>query len=172
MALILLGINYSYPFSILSIKKSITYNPDDIVVEEFLHNLNDFKGDYSREQQGDLTANRTQYILTMYEQKWISSKEPVKINVTDLDSMLLEVKSTRQTLMELAFQENYSTDTRILLKYTIESCLAIEDSILDLKNSQSHSRKTLVLQYQNLHVSFINNFNFFVSFYEEYRKNS
>ena len=106
----------------------------------------------------------------MYEQNWLISEKPIKMEYQDLDNILIEVKETRRILMDLAFKETYSEFTKDYLKYTIENCFAIEESITELKNSQTHLRKTLNLQYSNLQRDFISNFGIFVSFYKEYQK--
>lgn len=170
--LFVMGGTWFYPYSSISIKKSISFNADNIVVKEYLKDLNEFKKNYNmnRQNKDDITTDRTQYILQMYEQNWLISERPVKMEYQDLDTILIEVKETRRNLMDLAFKENYSEFTKDYLKYTIENCLAIEESIMELKNSQTHSRKTLNIQYRNLQNDFRSNFGIFDTFYREYQK--
>lgn len=170
--LFVIGGTWFYPYSSFSIKKSISFNADNIVVKDYLKDLNDFKKIYNMNKQNkdDITNDRTQYILQMYEQNWLISKKPVRMEYQDLDTILIEVKETRRNLMDLAFKETYSEFTKSYLKYTIEDCLEIEESIMKLKTSQTHSRKTLNLQYRNLQNDFKSNLDIFVSFYREYQK--
>ncbi|PGS46519.1 hypothetical protein [Bacillus sp. AFS041924] len=158
-------VTWFYPYSFFSFNKSITYDEDNLVIKDYLKEIDDFKKYYNSQTKEDLTNNRTQFILQMYEQDWLISKKPIKIKYQDLDKILLEVKESRQIMMDLAFQETYSKDSKEFLKYAIESCITIENSIEELKHSKYHSRKTINRQFRNIHRSIIGNFDLFVTFY-------
>lgn len=167
-----IGGTWFYPYSSFSITKAISYNAGNIEVKEYRKDLNNFKKIYdnNRKSKDDLTIDRTQYILQMYEQEWLLNKGPVKMQYEDLDLILIDTKNARENLMDLVFREDYSIYTKDYLRFTIEHCLAIEESIQRLKNSKAHSRKTLNRQYSNLQEDFRSNFDNFVSFYMEYQK--
>lgn len=147
--------------------KTFAYNADDVIVEEFMEDLHNFKEINNIESTRDLASHRLQYVLPVYEQEWLTSKDAVKIKASDLEEMLKEVKSARNTMLELAFEENYSQYAKDFLKMNIQSWLTIEDMIVELTSSQ-HSKKEKEILYHNLHVEFINNFRISLqSFYEE-----
>ncbi|TCN24999.1 hypothetical protein [Mesobacillus foraminis] len=168
--LTLLGVTFLFPYSSLSLNRTVTYDPDNRMVKEYLQSLTDFKDQYKTKKPDDATAHRNPYFLQLFELKWLTSKEPVQMDHQDLDILLLEVKTARQSLMELAFQESYPVHAKIYLKNTIEGCLELEERIEDLQDSKFRSRATLDRQYRNLHVSFINNLGRYSSFYKESRK--
>ncbi|MFE7151684.1 hypothetical protein, partial [Heyndrickxia sporothermodurans] len=170
IVLFLFCINWYFPYSPFSFSKSVFYNADNIVVKEYKKELNDFKAIYNSEKKNTLTDDRTQYILPMFEQQWLVSGKPVKMKVSDqLHTMLNEVKETKDILIELAFREKYSLETKEYLKIALLTCLSLENEIVELKNSKFHSRSTLNRQIHNLHMSFIRCFDMYATFYKEYR---
>ncbi|QQZ09076.1 hypothetical protein [Heyndrickxia vini] len=169
IVLFLICINWYFPYSPISFTKSISYDADNIVVKAYKKELNDFKNIYNSKKKNTLTDDRTQYVLPMFEQQWLVSGKPVKIKESDqLNTMLNEVKETKDILIELAFREKYSQETKEYLKMALVTCLSLENEIVELKNSKFHSRSTLNRQIRNLHMSFIRSFDMFTTFYKEY----
>ncbi|MFC5465179.1 hypothetical protein [Lederbergia graminis] len=167
VVLCLLTVIWLYPHSMFGENKTFAYNADDVIVEEFMEDLHNFKEINNIGSTRDLASHRLQYVLPVYEQEWLTSKDAVKIKASDLEEMLKEVKSARNTMLELAFEENYSKYAKDFLKMNIKSWLTIEDMIVELTSSQ-HSKKEKEILYHNLHVEFINNFRISLqSFYEE-----
>src|SRR5690606_26419100 len=165
--LCILTVIWVYPHSMFGENKTFAYNADDVIVEEFMEDLHNFKEINNIGSTRDLASHRLQYVLPVYEQEWLTSKDAVKIKASDLEEMLKEVKSARNTMLELAFEENYSKYAKDFLKMNIQSWLTIEDMIVELTSSQ-HSKKEKEILYHNLHVEFINNFRISLqSFYEE-----
>jgi hypothetical protein len=68
-----------YPFSFFSIHKSYTYSADPVVVKEYVQDLKKFKKSNDLFVKDNLTTNRVQYILHMYEQNWLLSKKSTNI---------------------------------------------------------------------------------------------
>ncbi|WP_408007907.1 hypothetical protein ACJROX_24920 [Pseudalkalibacillus sp. A8] len=174
--IIIAGITWFFPFSQFSIYKSFSYNPDPVVVEQYNDDLDRFKKVYNKESrnqrnQRDLTNNRIQYIIEMYEEDSFLSDKPSKITIHSLHSLLYNVVETRETLIELSFEETYEKDAKDFLRLHLEGVLALEEDIENIIQSTNNSRFTLQLQYSNLYMSFIGNLNFLESFYDEYSKN-
>ncbi|MFE6169653.1 hypothetical protein ACFVP8_17540 [Viridibacillus arvi] len=167
--LFLISVNWFYPYSFLSVQKTLSFDADNIVVEAYTEELNDFAKNYEFSPEFNLTTERTQYILQMYEQEWLISKKPVKLKMNDLEAIIMEVKETREILLELAFRETYSHETKDYLKASLKSCLDLEERIQYLQNSQNNSRSTLTRQFRNIQGEFISNFDLYTSFYESYK---
>lgn len=172
----ILVMTWFYPFSMFSIYKNYPFTPDPVVVDQYVRDLNEFKISYEKkleestaEKYIDLTIDRTQYLLPLFEQDWLVSKEPVKISMDDLSSILFEVKNIRNSLFELLAKEDYPEEQRQYLVNSIKSILRLEEDIVDIKTGKAESRKTLRIQFGNLHTSFINNFMMFEIFYERTR---
>ena len=168
--LFLLGLNWFYHFSFISINKSISYNADNMVVKQYQKDLKDFKNSYNKvlnkAPKDNLTIQRTQYIIQMYDQPWLTSTKPTQMKYQELDTILFEVKEARRILTELAIQETYSKDAKGFLKLTLENCSLIEENLEEILDSKSHSRSNLNSQLHILHMSFMSNFDIFKSFYE------
>ncbi|WP_099159251.1 hypothetical protein [Virgibacillus ndiopensis] len=164
------GVNWLYPFSVLSINKAYTYDPDNVVVDQYKKNVNNFKEFYNKQSKQpkaeNITTDRVRYILEMFEQPWLTAKGPVKITIQDLDKIMFVVKEERKTLFDLAFSEDYGERSKEFLKMTIQICFGIEDAIESIKDPLFNDRKTINIQIRNLYMSFITAFDRFTTFYE------
>ncbi|WP_422122387.1 hypothetical protein DHX103_11310 [Planococcus sp. X10-3] len=174
--LFLLLMTWFYPYSAFGISKSYSFTPDPVVVDGYEEDLNEFKSSYEKDfaemeaaSAVDLTIDRTQYVLPLFEQDWLLSKEPVSWSMDDLDYLILEVRSARTTLLELSAAEDYAKEHRQNLVDSIESLLWLEEQIEEIKTGKAESRKTLNIQFGNLHMSFLNNFMMFNIFYDRSR---
>ncbi|WP_017382051.1 hypothetical protein [Paenisporosarcina sp. TG-14] len=172
----ILIMTWFYPYSVFSIHKSYSFTPDPVVVDGYVKDLNEFKSSYEKDLEElrtdstiDLTTDRTQYLLPLFEQDWLLSKEPVKLSMDDLDNILLQVKNARKTLLKLLANEDYKKEQRRYLVDSIRNILSLEEEIVDIKTGKAESRKTLKIQFSNLHGSFLNNFLMFEIFYERSR---
>lgn len=168
IVILYISMSWFYPYSELSLNKSITYDADPYLVEDYVQQLNDLTKDYESVSSDDLTHNNLQYLLPMYNQEWLVSEEPVKMNEEDIDQMAFEVKEARNLLLSLAFEETYSPNAKAQLKNSIENSLAIEESVYELRDSHSLSREMVQTQYHNLHGMFENSLRMLVTFYERY----
>ncbi|MBN8209056.1 hypothetical protein JI666_09900 [Bacillus sp. NTK071] len=164
------GISWFYPYSELSLNKSLTYHADPYLVEDYVQQLNDLTNNFESVSSEDMTNDHLQYLLQMYDQEWMMSEESAKMNQADIDQIALDVKEARNLLLTLAFEETYSPNVISQLKYVIENCLAIEESVYDLRDSETHSRDTLQTQYHNLHGTFENSLRMLLTFYERYEE--
>lgn len=171
--LFILLMAWFYPYSVFSISKSYSYIPDPLVVDGYEEDLNEFKSSFEKDLTEmeatdpiNLTTERTQYVFPLFEQDWLLSKEPVKFSMDDLDNLLFEVENARTTLLELSAIEDYTKEQRRNLVDSIGSLLLLEDEIVEIKTGKAESRKTLNIQFGNLHMSFLNNFMMYNIFYE------
>ncbi|GGF14330.1 hypothetical protein GCM10010954_11250 [Halobacillus andaensis] len=164
--------SWVYPYSPISIHPSFTYEPDQVVVKEYAEDVTAFKDKFEEplttSASEDLTAYRMQYVLKMYEQSWLLNTEGRNMTSEELDEILQYVKDARKVIIELAFQEDYSRNDRSNLRVLLEHNLTLEEEIQEIQQSVFHSQQTLDRQMGNLHMSFIQNFNFFTTFYERY----
>lgn len=175
-AIFILAITWFYPFSMFSIYKNYSFTPDPVVVDEYVRDLSEFKISYEKdleesttEEYIDFTTDRTQYILPLFEQDWLVSKEPIKMSMKDLSNILFEVKNIRNSLLGFLAKEDYPEEQRQYLINSIKSILSLEEDIVSIKTGKAESRKTLKIQVGNLHTSFIDNFMMFEIFYDSIR---
>ncbi|QDP41606.1 hypothetical protein [Radiobacillus deserti] len=162
-----------YPYSFVSVHKSYTFTPDPVVVEQYVNDLEEFKSSYkkdldelTRPSNDDVTMDRTQFLLPLFAQDWLVSKQPVKMSVDDLETILFEVKNARNSLLELMAKKDYTQEQRQYLVDSIDHLLSLEEEIDRIKNGGFVSRKTLNVQFVNLHGSFLSNFMIFKIFYD------
>ncbi|MFG6494951.1 hypothetical protein P8610_06295 [Fictibacillus sp. UD] len=158
---LLLVSNWFYPFSSISLNKTLVYNADNIIVDDYQKELKQFKKDYESETsttKNDPTFNRMPFILSVYEQPWLLSKGDTAISKDSLDRMLAEVRESREIILLLAFEENYNISTKSYLKMLLDQTLSLEEEIQTVQQSNMNTRKTLDRQFRNLHVHYISNF--------------
>jgi len=164
-----------YPYSPFSVKKSYAYHPDRVLYsgKSYEAILSEFKESYQKDLNADidneypnLTINRTQYVLPIFEQDWLMSKDSIPFDALKLDKMLLDVKQVREVLLELVVQVDYTSEEKGYLVNNIKTLLSLEDRITQLKNENYLSRWELKIQFHNLYEEFMRNFDLFVTFYE------
>ncbi|MHA6252527.1 hypothetical protein [Oceanobacillus sp. CAU 1775] len=170
----ILVMTWFYPFSIFSINKSYSFTADPVTVDEYTRELNEFITSFENdleeafgEDNINLTLDRTRYLASIFEQEWISSKDPIKMDLDMLSNNLDEVKSARNALLELIVREDYNYEQREYLVGSIDSLLSVEEQINKIKMSSFSTRSTLNRQFRNLHVSFISQLTFYEIFYEQ-----
>ncbi|MEN2766284.1 hypothetical protein [Ornithinibacillus xuwenensis] len=170
---IILVMTWFYPYSFFSIKKSYLYNPDSVVVNQYVRDITNFKevveqdlSENTSENPIDLTVDKTRSVLPILEQDWLVSKKPVPMNKQDLSTMLFEVENARDTLLNLVADQEYSSESREYLVATIGSLLRVEKSITDLINETAASRKALRIKFNNLKGEIMKSFMLYESFYE------
>ncbi|MED1865225.1 hypothetical protein P4V41_17295 [Fictibacillus nanhaiensis] len=175
--LLFLLINYFFPFSPLSIKKSIRYSGDQVLIDVYRSELKAFKLEYEpllnqqrkNELIQDRTTNDVEYLLQMYELPWLVDKDSITITQKLLTDMDFEVNEAKDILINLTFQEEYSKSTKGYMQSLLTQTLSLEREIDQLKHHSSlHPRSTIDRQLRNLHVHFISNFKMLSTFYKEH----
>ncbi|WP_170158581.1 hypothetical protein [Aquisalibacillus elongatus] len=161
-----------YPFSTFSLYKSYTFNPDKVVVDQYVNDLEKFKSSFENDYDSlsldidnSLTIDRTNYILQMFDQDWLTNSDSVKVDRNFLSEQLFLVQNTRDYIIELLVREDYTEDQKQYLSISLESMLFLEERIIDLQNDKTHSRKDLRILMGNLYVGFSGNFMMFETFY-------
>jgi len=157
-----------YPYSFLSVQKAVSFTSDEFVVQAYNEDLNDFRRIHEENNREDFVNYRTEWIIQMYDQGWLTIEEDTKIHYQELDVMLNEVKNARYFMLELAFLEGYSQEAKEYLKLNIQQCIAIEEAIVELKNARFSSRTALNRQFKNLQSAFTITLDIYVSFYKDY----
>ncbi|WP_153730277.1 hypothetical protein [Sporosarcina obsidiansis] len=170
-----------YPFSPFSIQKSYTYKPGTILYNDKTYEelLNEFDETYKKEldqafenhdEEIDLTVVRTEYILPIFKQDWLIGTDPVSINQNKLDNMLLDIKQSRDTLLSLIAEVDYTKEQRNYLLNSIQNLLRLEDSIRYLRDETYVSRKAVNNLIGTIRSDFRDSFRFYVdTFYESTR---
>ncbi|GIN39300.1 hypothetical protein [Heyndrickxia oleronia] len=166
---------WCYPYSPFSVKKNYAFQPYKVLHngKTFREIFKDFKGSYENDLKDDLnnkvpnlTIDRTQYVLPIFEQDWLVSKNSISIDKMKLDTMLFEVKQVRGILLSLLVQVDYTSEQRGYLVNNIKDLLLLEEDITYLKNGSYLSRNELNRRLRNLAAEFTKNFDSFVTFYE------
>ena len=166
-----------YPFSILSVKKSYTYQSEQVLSNGRSYNeiLSDFKKSFAKDLESDseneypnFTIFETRRILSVFEQDLLISNDPVSIDRVTLDVMFGDVKRVREILLDLVAQADYTSEQRkYLIDTIINNLLIMEDNITALKNDPFITRSELNWRLDNLHSSFLSVFNTFIFFYDD-----
>lgn len=168
-------ITWFYPYSTLSVSKSYTFQPNKVLINGKSYNeiLSDFKEAYEKDYNDDLentypnlTILRTQYVIPVFEQDWLISKDSVSIDIKKLDTMLSDVKGVREVLLNLVAQAEYNSEQRYYLINIIRNFLLMEESITELKNDSYVTRSELKRRFSNLYNEFITVSRLFISFYD------
>jgi hypothetical protein len=172
----ILTMTWFYPYSSFSINKAYTYKPDPFVVDQYTKEVQSFKETFEKDFKTvtsttpiDYTVNITQYILPLFEQKWLLSNKPLSIKKSDLEEMLFDVKNTRDTLLSLLEKEDYTSDERYYLVMNIKGLLKLEESIVNIQTRNDFTRKDLRILLHNLNVYYMSNFDSFTTFYTIYQ---
>lgn len=160
-----------YPYSPFSVNKSYIYQRDKVLFNDksYKEILYDFKNAYEKDLNNEylnLTVNRTQYVLPIFEQDWLISEDSVSIDAKQLDMMLWEVKQVREVLLNLVVEEDYASEQRDYLMNIIKKLLSLEESIIDLKNENYVSRSELNRRLNTLCRDFTSVFRLYIAFYD------
>ena len=111
-----------------------------MVVQAYNDGLHELRKIHEGNSRKDLVNERTDYIIQLYEQNWLTSEKNVTIYHYDLDTMLNQVESTRYWLLELAFVDGYTQEAKEYLKLNIEQCMDLESKIIALQNAKFDSK--------------------------------
>ncbi|RDI45587.1 hypothetical protein [Falsibacillus pallidus] len=167
-----LFLNWQYPYSFISVKKSIRFQPDPKVAEEYKTDFQSFRQHYysNSVELASLTDNRTEFVLNAFDQKWLMSSEPVTMDSMKLNDILTEVQDARTLIMELAFRETYPQETKEYLKIALENSIEMESYLLMVKNNPSITRERSNSMFHQMHMMFQNELKMYESFYESYQQ--
>lgn len=171
-------ITWIYPFSPVSLYKNYTYQPTVILYNDqtFEEMINAFKKDYENEDKVEMEKSvddrnnpvvRIEPILQVFEQDWLVSRNPVKMNHVRVDEMHLQVKEWTQVLLNLLAYGNYTTEERIEFVNIINRTLTLDENIQYIRENKYLSRDELNRLFGNLRHQFHMDFEVFVTnFYE------
>lgn len=164
-----------FPYSPFSIHKSYSYQPAEVLYNGKTYEtiLNEFKDSYEKDLKTDLendysnlTIDRTQYILPIFEQDWLMNNGSVAIDKMKLENILWEVKEARELLLSLIVQVDYTSEERGYLVDLINHFYLLEENINELEKGGYISRKGIKRQLDNLYGELTFTFDFYVTFYE------
>lgn len=151
----ILSITWFYPYSFFSIHRSYSFTPDPVVVDEYVTELNEFKRFIEKEAERNSIVPS---LPRLYEQSWLVSKEPIKMDKENLSNLLLDIQHARQGLLAFLVEEELSQVQKQYIVSSIESFLLLEGEISNIANGSTESRKTLNILIRNLHVGLIDSF--------------
>ncbi|GKV67138.1 MULTISPECIES: hypothetical protein [unclassified Sporosarcina] len=167
-----------YPFSPFSLYKSYTYKPTEVLYNDKTYEelLNEFKETYREDLEKAYESSPedinkmvvlTQYLLPVFEQDWLIGTDAAAINQEQLEVILHFTENSRDVLLDVTLQENYTQEQRRDLLNSIQNMFQLEDRIRYLSDSRYMSRKELAYSFDNLRGEFRDAFRFYVKpFYE------
>ncbi|WP_433750540.1 hypothetical protein [Falsibacillus pallidus] len=167
---IFLFFNWQYPYSFISVKKSIEFTPDIKMAEGVTMDLQSLHHFYAKNpaESEDLTANRTEYILDIFDEEGLSSKKTVKMDDRQMTDYLTFNQRARTLLLELAFREKYTKETKEYLKMAVENNIEIETALLKVKNDPTITRGRAESYLHEAYMMMQNQVDYYQSFYESY----
>ncbi|MDW0117998.1 hypothetical protein QTL97_13720 [Sporosarcina thermotolerans] len=158
-----------FPYSPLSVYQSVGFDADLPYLQDYKKKLHEFGQvhDGNTVEDWDRLNSDTDFILDLYEMDLMTSAR-VKVGKGDLDWMLVEVRTLRNTLLSIAFQEKHSSETRKYLEASVRWSLNAEEDILWLKDHPFYSRFLLITHLKNLQEDIKISFDMYRHFYEAY----
>lgn len=169
LVLCLVAVTWMFPFSSLSMYKSVSYKSDPVFIENYKNEIEEFEKIHERGEGLDRIQSHTNYLLDeLYGMDlMIATKDRVTMN--DLDHAFNTVRNMNTTLIRFSFDEELSKESREYLELSIYECLIIQDAIRELKGPHFYTRfqlKNLIsnLQYR-ISVSFEKYSHFYLAHY-------
>ncbi|MUK88695.1 hypothetical protein GMD78_09855 [Ornithinibacillus sp. L9] len=166
---VLIAITWQFPFSTLSLHKQIRYNPDNIVMGQYLANLDEFTQLYEDQPADDYMTAQVQSLMKLYELPWLNSKETAQVDQDVLSNTLFKIQSNRKIVTELIFREEYDQTTKMYLQSLLENILRLEEEVIKLKHSQTFTKNQLKRVTGNVHGYLWSHLDAVKTFYTSYK---
>ncbi|MGC4379412.1 hypothetical protein WD019_21265 [Fictibacillus sp. Mic-4] len=168
---ILFGVGWIFPYSFLSMNKSILYKPDKVFVNDYIKELRDLESDYNFKKSSNPTISTISEVDKMLNEKWLTQKKSIKISKTDINREISQIKNVKNdlVLLERNNKANYKKETLNYLYLLIDDCDSIADQYSKIKNSNLKTRFTIQREFGNLHMTYSEYLKKTRSFLESYK---
>lgn len=161
----ILIITWFFPFSTVSVYKNIHYTSNSDSVKTHPQKLDDFQA-LSDASSGGATTLVLRNLSSIYKQDWLVEEKTFKMNKDKLAKMLLGMQQTRNQLLNLTKQEEYTWEQRSYLITLIENVMSMEETIESMMNTNWENRMVLRRQFKNLSEAYTSSLMYFNSFYD------
>lgn len=173
LIIILLTIgNIIFPFSKISFKKTMSYNPDNTVIGHYdkdlltlnqLLNYDKIKGEPALKKVSKST-------IKLFSQPWLVKQNSVKVKYNDLYTLINMVETVRNNFVDLDLNRNVNLNknSKMYLNILDQDLLALENEIQLIRESRSSDKSTLQTMFFNLHMTFSQEIKRVISFLHEY----
>ena len=91
----------------------------------------------------------TDFILDTYEMDLMTA-DRVKVSKRDLNEMLDSIRSLRNLILIIVFNEELSSESKNYLDLSLQRCLLIEENIVRIKSFPYYTRFQLITLIKNL----------------------
>ncbi|MDN4606390.1 hypothetical protein [Sporosarcina highlanderae] len=169
IALFIFLMTVLFPHSPLSAYQSVGFDADLPYLQDYKKKLHEFKQvhDGNTVKEWNRVNYDTDLILDLYGMDFMTSAR-VKVGKGDLNWMLVDVRMLRDRLLDIAFQEKHSSESRKYLEASVRKILKAEEDILWLKDQPFYSRFLLIKHLKNIQEDIKMSFDMYKHFYEAY----
>lgn len=156
-------VNVFFPFSPMSLRKSVSYVPASYEAIEYQNDIKQFK-----EQFNENNNELVKAILPLYNNEWLYSVETLSFNKRQFDDLLKDLTQARSTMNEFREGNTAPAATQTYLNDYLLNLESLEVIINELKNSQWLTRNELKNELRNVQTYYRNSFILFNTFCEVY----
>lgn len=169
LIVIFLVLGYIYPYSNISFYKTTKYNPDQIIVQEYLQLLNNFKD----VEKNDETSVTTKKIINELHTQWLINNKSTSVSKKEINRQIQHLQKIYDNLMQLQTNNsmNYRNNTMDFLIILIEDTGALKNQLQEISDSNFTNRKELQNELSNVHMVYFQYLKKTISFYESYKLN-
>ncbi|WP_342537649.1 hypothetical protein MKY15_12065 [Sporosarcina sp. FSL K6-1540] len=156
-----------FPYSFFSIYKPIAFKPDPIFFKDYRNELKELRNVNEQNESTGRVEFYTDFILDTYEMDLMTA-DRVKVSKRDLNEMLDSIRSLRNLILIIVFNEELSSESENYLDLSLQRCLLIEENIVRIKSFPYYTRFQLITLIKNLQNDVQMSFDMYTHFYEEY----
>lgn len=161
----ILIITWFFPFSTVSVYKNIHYTSNSDDVKHHIQKLDDFQV-LSDASSGGATTLVLRNISSVYEQDWLVEDKTYKMNKDKLAKMLFDMQKSRNQLLSLTTQEEYTSYQRQSLLTLIENVMSMEELLESMMDASWDNRAVQKRQFRNLSDAYTSSLMLFNTFYD------
>lgn len=161
-------LGYMYPFSSISVAKSIAYEPDQVFVKEYVHSLKDL--DKIRTFKDEDTRLAVNMMIKELHTKWLTNDSSLNMDRSELNAQIIQLTHIYDQLLKLRTKhaQHYDENTNAFLFLLIEDTDELKKQLMDIRDTAFSSRSDLQRAVGNAHMGFAQYLNRTISFYECY----
>lgn len=164
-----------FPYSFFSVYRSISIHTELPILQDYKMKLYEFRKEYEEKKERDrkefYTFDNVQYstefILDTYEMDIMTTSRS-SISKRDLNEMLGRVRSLRNSLLHITFDEEHSSESKKYLFAALRWCLETEENIDWIKSKPFSTRSQLSTHLEDLQSDFRQSFEMYLRFYDAF----
>lgn len=175
MGIIAIGLwvtTYAFPLSSFSMNKSYTFKAD----EGYTDNFNDYRDlllESVNNSKEDATKLRTNNIIDMYNQDWLTGKESsISVTKGQLENWSLTLENVHSQLVSLTYDVAYSNEEINHLQNVIDSIVTLHNKVQDIESKEFISRGELADKLASLQAQYTHSIKDYSTFYKYHKDNN